>query len=93
MCSGKNGVTSTMKKPLSFFAFQFTKLLFPRRNIKISALSAVMHALFLSIMLAAALNTLSAGAEVAGIDKMRSASFQTFGNLVRLFCHHSKGSK
>jgi len=66
--------------------------LFPRKNITSSALSVVIRALFLSMMLAAALNTRSDGADVAGIDKIRCASNQTFGNFVWLPFHHSKGS-
>jgi hypothetical protein len=42
-------------------------------------------------MLAAALNTLSKGADVAGMAKTHLASFQTFGYLFALILHQSKG--
>jgi len=47
---------------------------FPRKNINNEALLGVRHALFLLMMLDAALKTRSEGAEVAGIQKNLFAS-------------------
>ena len=74
--------TATLKKnfykqpsPLAISSYpQETVCLFPRKNINNEALVVVRRALFLLMMLDAALKTRSEGAEVAGIQKNLFAS-------------------
>ena len=76
--------TVTLKKniyqqpsPLASSSYpQETACLFPRENINNEALLGVRRALFLLMMLDAALKTCSEGADVAGIQKSLFASLR-----------------
>jgi hypothetical protein len=57
------------------------------------AFCGIKRALFLSTTFAAALNTRSAGAEVAGIQRIFFASNQTQGNLMWFSRHHCSGQR
>ena len=68
-----------------------TKSLFPLRNISKLTVSGFKRTLFLLIMLAAALNTLSNGADVAGMGNTHPAIFKIFGYFSACILHQSNG--
>jgi hypothetical protein len=75
---------ATFKKnltPIFTTHAQSTCVLFPQRNNINPAFSGVRQARFLFITFDAALKTRSDGADVAGIDRILSASIQTCGYL------------